>query len=110
MHLLHFILLVLLGLLAPSTPAVAGQMVGMAAGNVGQDLDRTVGNDLEAGQAFSEDLLLTYELRNAVKLLQSRLKSSQKKLMMKHPRLRLSLRELGEEAVKFDARLDTVIE
>lgn len=66
MHLLHFILLVLLGLLAPSTPAVAGQMVGMAAGNVGQDLDRTVGNDLEAGQAFSEDLLLTYELRCAL--------------------------------------------
>jgi hypothetical protein len=52
----------------------------------------------------------SHGLRNAVKLLQSRLKSSQKKLMMKHPRLRLSLRELGEEAVKFDARLDTVIE
>lgn len=59
MHLLHFILLVLLGLLAPSAASVPGQM---ATGNV----DRTVGNDLAARQAYPSELLLTYKLKCAV--------------------------------------------
>ncbi|KAL2280488.1 hypothetical protein FJTKL_12479 [Diaporthe vaccinii] len=63
MHLLHFILLVLLGLLAPSAASVPGQT---ATGSVGQDLDRAVGNDLAARQGYPSELLLTYKLKCAL--------------------------------------------
>lgn len=62
MHLVHFILLVLLGLLAPFAASAPGQMVDAAT----EDLDRTVGNQLSAPQSFPENILVKWELKCAL--------------------------------------------
>lgn len=66
MCLLRFILLILLGLLAPSAASAPGEMADVATENDGQDLDRTAGNHLAARQGYPSELLLTYKLKCAL--------------------------------------------
>lgn len=63
MNLLHFILLVLLGLLAPSAGAAPHQMTDVTADNTLPDLGRTVGKDLAARQGYPSALLLRWDLK-----------------------------------------------
>lgn len=62
MHLLHFILLVLLGLLTPSMAAISRQVDGgLDTRNINQDLDRTTGKEL-ADRGNLDNILLKYQL------------------------------------------------
>lgn len=68
MHLLHFFLVVLLGLLAPATTtatataAVPGKRDDVTTRNVGQDLSLTAENDLAARQADLSMILLRWDV------------------------------------------------
>lgn len=66
MNLLHFILFVLLGFLTSSAAAFPRQMIDVATGNIGQDVDRTAGMELAARQGYPSSLLQQYELKCAL--------------------------------------------
>lgn len=66
MYLLHFIILALLGLFAPSAGAVPHHTIDATADNTFGDLSRTVGKDLAARQGYPSDLLVRYELKCAI--------------------------------------------
>lgn len=66
MNLLHFILLALLCLFAPSASAMPHHAIDATADNTFGDLSRTVGKDLAARQGYPSNLLLQWELKCAI--------------------------------------------
>lgn len=66
MNFLHLILLALMGFLTSSATAVPHQMIDVATGNIGQDVDPAPGRELAARQGFPSSLLLEYDLKCAL--------------------------------------------